>query len=579
MSWQPTPYALPSLAAGLIGAVVAGVIWRERATPSRLPLLVLVLAATQWSLVQSLEIIATELSTKMRFAQLQYVGIVVTPIAWLTFAAHYTGLRRWLTRGRLLALSVPGLATLALVLTNDQHRLIWTDVRLVSLGAFIDDEYTHGVTFWVHVAYTYALLAAALVMFISALVEAPRAHRGKFALIGVGATVPWAANGLYLAGLNPLPIDLTPIGFAIAASLFGLAILRYRLLDLRPVARSLLVERTSDAMIVVDTRWRIVDLNRSAERIVARTLREALGQPLGEVFGELSAAIAPFGPSRRDIWIGPPEERRSVEVRVHGLEPTVSGEHVGHLIVLHDTTALREAQSSMRQSETMATLGALMVGVAHEVRNPLFSLTATIDTFHQRFPRHEDSDSYFERLRTQTQRIADVTSALLQYAKPIEREPVDGDLESVIREAADACQALAARHDIELSTSIAGPLARIVMDRLRLVELFVNLIENAIHHTPRGGHIGVSAAEVTVDEHRAVLCSVKDTGSGFGNVDLTRVFEPFYTSRNEGIGMGLAISQRIAKDHDAEIVAYDGHDGGALLQVSFRIEPEGASVE
>ena len=167
----------------------------------------------------------------------------------------------------------------------------------------------------------------------------------------------------------------------------------------------------------------------------------------------------------------------------------------------------------------------------------------------------------------------------MQYGKPIERERIRGSLEEVIREAVEACGGFAARKDIELSTTIAGPLASITMDRLRLVELFVNLIENAIHHTPAGGRIDISAAEVTVGQFRAVLCSVKDTGSGFRNVDLTRIFEPFYTNRKDGIGMGLAISQRIAKDHDAEIVGYDAPDGGALLQVSFRLERDGGEPD
>ncbi len=579
MSWQLTPYALPSLIAGMAGLAVAGMTWREREAPSRLPLLVLVLAATEWSLFQTLEIAATELPAKMFFAQLQYIGILTTPIAWLTFAAHYTGLGRWLTRRRLLILSAPAFVTLVLVFTNQHHGLIWTDVRLVTLGRFVDDEYTHGVAFWMHTAYVYALFVAAFAVLMEAVIQAPRAHRGKFAIMALAAGIPWIANGIHLAGLNPFPIDLTPISFAIAALLVALALFRYRLLDLRPVARTLLVERTSDAMIVIDTRRRIVDLNPSAERIMARTLRDAIGLPIDEVFPELSPAIAPFGPTHHDLWLGPPAARRSLEVRLHGLDPTVSGENLGHLIVLHDTTALREAQSSMRQSETMAMLGSLMVGVAHEVRNPLFSLTATIDVFQQRFPRHADSDAYIERLRSHTQRIADVTSALLQYGKPVERERVQRRLEEVIREAAEACAGFAARKDIEISTTIAGPLASITMDRLRLVELFVNLIENAVHHTPTGGRIDISAAEVTVDQFRAVLCSVKDTGSGFKSADLTRIFEPFYTSRKDGIGMGLAISQRIAKDHDAEIVAYDAPDGGALLQVSFRLEGDGGDPD
>jgi len=579
MSWQLTPYALPSLVAGLTGFAVAVLILRERDAPSRLPLLVLVLAATHWSLLQTVEVAATELPAKMLFAQLQYIGIVVTPIAWLAFSSHYTGLARWLTRGRLLALGSPFLITLALVFTNDQHGLIWTDVRLVTIGSFIDDEYTHGVAFWIHTGYVYLLFVGAFAMLIQAVIQAPRAHRGKLAAITAGAAIPWAANGIHLAGLNPLPIDLTPIGFAIAANLVALALLRYQLLDLRPVARSLLVERTSDAMIVIDTRRRLVDLNPSAERLMALSLRDALGRPIADVFPELAAATAPFGATRQELWLGPPDARRNFEVRVHGLEPTVGGEHLGHLIVMHDITALREAQSSMRQSETMATLGSLVVGVAHEVRNPLFSLTATLDVFQQRFPSHADSHAYIERLRSHTQRIADVTSALLQYGKPVERERVQCRLEEVIQEAAEACGGFAARKDIELSTTIAGPLASITMDRLRLVELFVNLIENAIHHTPTGGRIDISAAEVTIDRFRAVLCSVKDTGSGFKSADLTRIFEPFYTSRQNGIGMGLAISQRIAKDHDAEIVAYDAPDGGALLQVSFRLEGDGGDPD
>ena len=138
----------------------------------------------------------------------------------------------------------------------------------------------------------------------------------------------------------------------------------------------------------------------------------------------------------------------------------------------------------------------------------------------------------------------------------VERERTLGSIEDTLREAAEACEELAARKDIEVSTTTAGPLTRITMDRLRLVELFVNLIENAIHHTPAGGRIDISAAEVRVDDFRAVLCSVKDTGSGLGSVDPARVFEPFYTTKGmRGCGFGLSVCWSIAQRLGGEVEA------------------------
>jgi hypothetical protein len=133
MSWQYTPYVPPLL----ISAV---------------------LAVFEWSLAYALELGSANLAVKTLWAKVQYIGIVIVPVGWLVFVLRYTGQDKWLTRRTVALLLIVPLITLSLVWTNEAHRLIWRVIALDTSGPSAMLELTYGPWWWLHTAYSYALL-------------------------------------------------------------------------------------------------------------------------------------------------------------------------------------------------------------------------------------------------------------------------------------------------------------------------------------------------------------------------------------------------------------------------------------
>src|SRR5258705_5401239 len=113
-----------------------------------------------------------------------------------------------------------------------------------------------------------------------------------------------------------------------------------------------------------------------------------------------------------------------------------------------------------------------------------------------------------------------------------------------------------------------------MIDRRRLSKVFVNLIENAIHHSPSGGMVRVEARKTTDGKQDWIQCAIKDLGSGISKEDLPKIFEPFFSKRRGGTGLGLAIAQRIMEEHGGRLIAGNNPEGGACMVAKFPLPAE-----
>jgi signal transduction histidine kinase len=112
--------------------------------------------------------------------------------------------------------------------------------------------------------------------------------------------------------------------------------------------------------------------------------------------------------------------------------------------------------------------------------------------------------------------------------------------------------------------------ATVMVDSERMVQVFRNLIDNAIQHSPRGGVVRIEARETGSDGDRWIECLISDSGPGFRKEDMPNIFKPFFTRRRGGTGLGLSIVQRIIEEHQGSIVASNREEGGAVVQVRLR---------
>lgn len=350
--------------------------------------------------------------------------------------------------------------------------------------------------------------------------------------------------------------------------------------------------RLQDALSVVDDEWRrtfdavntpILITQRDGVVIrVNQAARALSGLDEDQIVGKDIAAVRPDEPwqtaAQMVRYISDEHTGTSAETRDrHGRTWDITIDHFSaekdhserYILVLWNITGIVELQESLRRSETMSAMGTIVAGVAHEVRNPLFGLSATLDAFADELsqPGYKECAA---ALRAEVNRLAQLMQELLEYGKPSALNVERGSLDAVIREAIDH----RAPSEVVIENAVAADLPALLMDRGRLRQVFENVINNAAQFAPQKSTVRVAAAVVERAGRRHIECRVEDDGPGFQPEDLDRVFEPFFTRRQEGTGLGLSIVQRIVQDHGGRVFAENRPGGGACLRILLPVAAE-----
>jgi signal transduction histidine kinase len=240
-------------------------------------------------------------------------------------------------------------------------------------------------------------------------------------------------------------------------------------------------------------------------------------------------------------------------------------------VVMRDVTSVIELRESVRRGEQLAAMGELVAGVAHEVRNPLFGISASLDALELVVSDDDDARELFGALRVWIVRLNALMVQLLEYGKTWSVDLSPGDIAEVIRSSATLCQASADERGIALHVDLEPELPPILMDSTRLTQVFSNLIMNSFSYARK--NIWITAKWRKVGTVAMIDCSVRDDGTGFAPDDMARVFQPFFTRRRSGTGLGLSIVQRIVDEHGGMVSASNHASGGAVVSMTFPAIP------
>lgn len=238
-------------------------------------------------------------------------------------------------------------------------------------------------------------------------------------------------------------------------------------------------------------------------------------------------------------------------------------------------------EAALRRSEVMSTMGSLVAGVAHEVRNPLFGISSTVDALEARLDRHgvTQYQQHLGVLRSELTRLTKLMQDLLEYGKPPALDLSWVAVDAMITEAVDGCRTRATQVGVRLVTRVDRLMPRLRVDRRRLTQVFQNLIDNALHYSPPGTQVCIEARRVDDGAgHEWIECAVMDSGPGFDALDLPRVFEPFVTRRRGGTGLGLSIVHRIVEAHGGDVAASNRAERGAVVMLSLPLGADSADT-
>ena len=376
--------------------------------------------------------------------------------------------------------------------------------------------------------------------------------------------------------------DVRRAGKAIGTLLFGIDITDAHLAEVKQRRLQLAIEHaaqewrhTFDSVVtpilLLDSLARVIIMNQAARDLSGQLAYHAALGSLLEDLGEgepFTTAARLLEQSPGALTAAEARDDRGLTWSVNVMPILTPDQSPWSIVVLYDITRIVALQESVRISEQMSAMGQLIAGVAHEVRNPLFGISAALDAFEQEFRDRADFQEYLERIRADADRLHRLMNELLEYGRPAALQQTTQSFAAVLELSVRTCMPVARQKDVEVDVRMdAVPQVRI--DRDRVVQVFKNVIENAIAFTPAHSKIVVDAHEDA--EAKQVVATISDGGPGFREADLPHVFDPFFTRRRGGTGLGLAIARRIVDDHRGSIAVRNGAGGGAMVEIRFPI--------
>jgi nitrogen-specific signal transduction histidine kinase len=330
-----------------------------------------------------------------------------------------------------------------------------------------------------------------------------------------------------------------------------------------------LLENLTTGVIAAGIDERITVFNNEAGQITELNSRDILDHPIDELPAALRNAL------RDTLRTGESQENNELFLRfddrgviVRASTSIFRGEDqqlLGALMVLTDITALKRLEMQIRRSDRLASLGTLSAGMAHEIKNPLVS----IKTFAQLLPeRYQDSDfreTFSNLIGHEIDRIDSLVNQLLRFARPAKPHLKPMHVHEVLEKSLLLIGHRLYQKDIKLTRSWEADVDTIRADADQLEQVFLNFFINAMDAMKRGGELGVSTQIGTNEEWMAAIAhgngesqevlriTIRDTGEGIHGDDIPHVFDPFFSTKDYGTGLGLSVVHGIIQEHGGQI--------------------------
>jgi two-component system, NtrC family, sensor histidine kinase PilS len=328
--------------------------------------------------------------------------------------------------------------------------------------------------------------------------------------------------------------------------------------DLRDVQafRDLIFNSVGTGLIALDLRHSITAFNPAAEEITGVSAARAIGRPGRSVLGDsvpletIHAAILRNArtSARHETTLRRPDGT-TVPVRMtFSALASGDGHQLGLIAVCEDLSVIREMETRMRQADRLATLGRMAANIAHEIRNPLASLSGAIEVLANTPAAPDERERLSQIVLRESDRLNEIIRNFLEYARPapLAREVVN------VAEILDEVLLLLEHGRLPVGVKVVRHFPAALVWRLdaqQFRQAIWNLCLNAVEAMPDGGELAVSALE----RADTLEITITDTGEGIAAAELGNIFEPFYSTKSSGSGLGLALVHRVLSDHGGQV--------------------------
>jgi len=366
-------------------------------------------------------------------------------------------------------------------------------------------------------------------------------------------------------------LSLLLIGFAGMVSLFlaqGYRSVRGSLSRARAFSDSL-VNHMPIGLVAMDPGKRIIAFNETAEAL--------FGLPAGDVLGRTSEETMPEIITETTEGLGatqqileketdcPVSRERTIPLSIIATRlQDDEGNFFGYVILFRDLTEVQHLKRELERNRRLAAIGSLASGVAHEIRNPLSSIKGFATYLRERYRDNPEDLQVTDIMIQEVERLNRVIGQLLEFSRPLILNRKEAAIEPILRHAMKMIEIQALEKGVSLEVDFGRMVPDLLLDSDRMTQVFLNLTLNALNAMEKGGTLSL---RVTQSGDRTVRVDISDTGTGIGKEELGRIFDPYFTTRPSGTGLGLPIAQRIVEAHGGEILVSSEPGRGTVFSV------------
>jgi two-component system sensor histidine kinase HydH len=408
--------------------------------------------------------------------------------------------------------------------------------------------------------------------------EGPRKGDPHYVIIGLGMkdfdrTLGRLRMQIFMLSLAMLFVGLG--GWFSLSAVQGFRVSQKTLEDTQAFT-SLLIAKLPVGIIATDVRGRITTWNHAIARltgvergaVAGRRPVDVLAPPLAVFFQENGVTDQGAQEGAKEIRVRLDLGGRRCELLCHPLTIVDSWQqYMGRVLLISDVTEIRSLEQRMRENERLAAVGRMAGGVAHEVRNPLSSIKGLALLLKNKFPSGSNEQATAELLIQETERMNRTITEMLSFTRPSVLNLNKVDFGQLLKRSLHLIGAEAAENRITTSLEVQPGLWSVLGDADRLQQVVMNVLINAMQAMDQEG--GISIVLKNREDTGIVELRIRDTGKGISPEHLTQVFYPYFTTKQGGSGIGLAISQKIIADHGGsiEVESEPGSGTAVIIQL------------
>jgi two-component system sensor histidine kinase PilS (NtrC family) len=346
------------------------------------------------------------------------------------------------------------------------------------------------------------------------------------------------------------------------------------LADMQAFSRHI-VDSLASGLTTVDLGGAIITFNRTAEVITGIRATDAFNRPAADVLQLPPSLHALFGPVEerpRQTRLEYPYTRgdgRQIEIGMSTAPLMTPRGQTGFILTFQDVTEARKTEREARVQQRLAAVGEMAAGIAHEIRNPLASMSGSLQILRQELPLTDEQGQLMDIVLRESERLNDTIRSFLVYARPQRQAMTHLDVRQVVTDTATLLQNSTERSDAHrIVVDVPREPVRFQADEGQIRQIVWNLATNGLRAMPDGGRLTLSVISPG-DANPEVVIGVTDEGVGIAPEDLDGVFQPFRGGFSRGTGLGLSIVQRIVSDYGGEVRVTSTKGAGTAVFVRF----------